>query len=145
MKVYIALDKNNGFIFNHRRQAQDRGMRANMLKDCGDSTLWISEYSRRIFTPTDGSEFPANVVVDDDFLAKAGPEDCCFVENVSPLEWYEKIDTFVLYKWNTLYPADVYFDLSLKDLGWKKFSVNDFKGSTHDKITKEVWKRARQN
>ena len=25
---------------------------------------------------------------------------------------------------------------------WKKFSVSDFKGSSHDKITREVWKRA---
>ena len=141
MKVYLAVDKKNGLVFNDRRQSQDRIMRENMLKDCGDAKLWISEYSRRIFTPTDGTAMPENIIIDNDFLDKAGDDDCCFVENISPVRWYEKIDTFVIYHWNTTYPADIYFDLSLASLGWKRFSSNDFKGSSHDKITKEVWKR----
>ena len=141
MKVYIAVDKKNGLVFNNRRHSHDRIMRENMLKDCGDAKLWIAEYSRRIFTPTDGSAMPDNIIIDNDCLDKAGPDDCCFVENISPVRWYEKINTFVIYHWNTTYPADVYFDLSLENLGWKRFSSNDFKGSSHDKITKEVWKR----
>ena len=34
------------------------------------------------------------------------------------------------------------FDFSVMDENWKRFSVSDFKGSSHDKITREVWKRA---
>lgn len=142
MVVYIAVDKDNGMLFNNRRQSQDRVMRANMLKDCSDSKLWMNEYSGKLFVPNDGSDFPSNVVVDNDFLSKAGENDSCFVENCSINEWMDKIDTIVLYKWNRNYPGDFFFDMSVLDSSWKRFAVNKFAGSSHEKITKEVWKRA---
>ena len=141
MIVYIAVDDTNGMMFNHRRQSQDRIMRQNMLKDCADSTLWIGEYSRRIFSDENGNLIADNIVVDDDFLSKAGENDHCFSETTDITPWMDKIDTLVLYKWNKRYPADTYFDTSLLDTNWKKFSLNHFKGSSHDKIFKEVWKR----
>ena len=142
MVVYMAIDKNCGLMFNNRRQSQDRVMRQQMLDDCQDRMLWIHEYSQKLFMPNDSSEFPANIMVDNDFLNKASEEDACFVENCSIGEWMDKIDTVVLYKWNREYPADFFFDMSLLDDNWKKFSVNKFVGSSHDKIIKEVWKRA---
>lgn len=142
MVLYIALDDENGMMFNNRRQSQDRIMRQNMLKDCGDSKLWIAEYSKKLFLLEDGITLPPNIVVDDDFLNKAEENDHCFVENCSITPWVDKIHTLVLYKWNRLYPADMYFDTSILDANWRKFSVNKFQGSSHDKITKEVWKRA---
>ena len=142
MIVYIAVDKENGMLFNNRRQSQDRIMRENMLRDCVDSKLWIAEYSRRLFLDENENLTPSNVIVDDDFLANAGENDHCFVEKADIAPWMNKIDTIVLYKWNKSYPADTYFDTSLLDNNWKKFSLNHFKGSSHDKIFKEVWKRA---
>ena len=142
MVVYIAVDKNNGMMFNNRRQSQDRIMRQQMLDDCEGRTLWIHEYSKKLFVPNDGSDFPTNIIVDNDFLNKAGEEDGCFVENCNIAEWMDKVDKVVLFKWNREYPADFFFDISLLDNNWKKFSVNKFVGSSHDKIIKEVWKRA---
>lgn len=142
MIVYIAVDDENGMMFNNRRQSQDRIMRQNMLKDCGDSKLWIAEYSRKLFTPIDDSEFPCNIVVNDEFLSLAEENDYCFVENQSITEWADKIDTLVLYKWNKSYPADFYFDPAVLT-NMKRFAVSKFTGSSHDKITKEVWKRAK--
>ena len=141
MIVYIAVDDENGMLFNNRRQSQDRIMRENMLQDCVGSNLWVAEYSKKLFLDENGNVTPDNVVVDDDFLAKAGENDHCYVEKADIAPWMEKIDTIVLYKWNRLYPADTYFDTSLLDSNWKKFSLNHFKGSSHDKIFKEVWKR----
>lgn len=141
MVVYIALDDENGMMFNNRRQSQDRVMRQHMLEDCADATLWIAEYSKKLFLAQDGTSLPDNIIVDDEFLDKAGANDHCFVENRSLESYMDKIDTIVLYKWNKRYPADTYFDTSLLDNNWKKFSLNHFKGSSHDKIFKEVWKR----
>lgn len=141
MVVYITLDKNNGMMFNNRRQSQDRIMRKNMLKHCNGSKLWITQYSQMLFDQQEDSEIPANIVVDDDFLNKAASDDHCFIENDSLSAWIDRIDTLVIYKWNRDYPADFYFDFSILDGHWKKFSVNDFKGSSHNKITREVWKR----
>ena len=142
MIVYIAIDDANGMMFNRRRQSQDRIMRENMLKDAAQSRLWISEFSKKLFFDETGVVTPSNVVVDNDFLDKADSSDCCFVENCDITPWIDKIDTLVLYKWNRQYPADMYFDTNLLDANWRKFSVNHFKGSSHSKITKEVWKRA---
>jgi hypothetical protein len=142
MVVYITIDDNNGLMFNNRRQSQDRIMRENMLKHCGEAKLWIAEYSRKLFIPQDGSEFPSNVIVDDDFRNKADYADHCFVEKDNLAQWMDKIDTLVIYKWNRNYPTDLCFDFSVLDSGWKRFSVSDFQGSSHDKITREVWKRA---
>ena len=141
MVVYIAIDKDNGMLFNNRRQSQDRIMRENMLKQVGDAKLWMAEYSQMLFQTQDDNDVPSNLIVDNDFLSKAGPDDHCFVENIDISSWMDKIDTLVIYKWNRDYPDDFYFDFSTLDNHWRKFSVNHFKGSSHDKITKEVWKR----
>ena len=124
MIVYIAVDDENGMLFNNRRQSQDRIMRENMLQDCVGSRLWVAEYSKKFFVDENGNITPDNVVVDDDFLEKAGENDHCYVEKGDISPWMEKIDTIVLYKWNRLYPADTYFDTSLLDSNWKKFSLN---------------------
>lgn len=142
MTVYIALDDDNGMMFNHRRQSQDRIMRQHMLEDCANHSLWIAEYSRKLFLLQDGTSLPSNIIVDDEFLDKAGPNDCCFVENRSLTPYMDKIDTLVIFRWNCNYPDDFYFDASVLDSNWKKSSKTKFSGSSHDLITKEVWKRA---
>ncbi len=141
MRVYIAVDDANGMLFNRRRQSQDRVMRENMLKDCEGKKLWLNEYSRKLFADENGVLPVDNIVVDEDFLSNAGVEDYCFVENVDITPWLDKIDTIVLYKWNKTYPADTFFNVSVLSSGWRKFSLNNFKGSSHSKMFKEVWKR----
>ena len=67
MKVYIAVDDENGMLFNNRRQSQDRVLRENMLNDCIDSKLWVAEYSKKFFVDENGIITPPTVIVDDDF------------------------------------------------------------------------------
>lgn len=141
MIVYIAVDDENGMLFNNRRQSQDRIMRENMLQDCVDSKLWVAEYSKKFFVDENGNITQPNVMIDNNYLALAGENDGCYVEKEDISPYIDKIDTIVLYKWNVRYPADTYFNISLLDSNWKKHSLNHFKGSSHDKIYKEVWKR----
>lgn len=141
MIAYMIIDDQNGTMFNHRRQSQDRILRQNMLKDCTNSRLWISEYSKSLFLDESGAISPNNVIVDNLFMEKAEDNDCCFIEDIDITSDLERIDTLVLYKWNCSYPADTFFDTSFLNIGWKKFSLNHFKGSSHNKIFKEVWKR----
>lgn len=141
MIVYIAVDDENGMLFNNRRQSQDRIMRENMLQDCVGSKLWVAEYSKKFFVDENGNITQPNVMIDNNYLALAGENDGCYVEKEDISPYIDKIDTIVLYKWNVRYPADTYFNISLLDSNWKKHSLNHFKGSSHDKIYKEVWKR----
>ena len=75
------------------------------------------------------------------FLDKARPGDFCFIENVAPSAYEDKIEKIILYRWNRNYPGDLYFDIPLEEHGWKLIETDDFAGRSHEKITKEVYER----
>ena len=133
MKICICVDKKNGISFGGRRQSQDRAQRAEMLSMIGEKRLWVSRYSSSLF---DESE---NVVVDDEFYCKAEDDDYCFIEDLDVD--IELCDTVVLYRWNRLYPSDRVFCDNLNLLGFKRVSNRDFVGSSHEKITEEVYRK----
>ena len=141
MNVYIALDDNNGMMFNYRRQSQDILLRKDILNDSREKTLWISRYSAEQFQGDFPEGLPSNIMVDDEFFRKAKEEDICFVEEYDLSFYLDKIKMLVIYRWNRRYPADFYFNLDLSDGTWKRTSVSDIKGNSHEKITKEVWER----
>ena len=43
------------------------------------------------------------------------------------------------FKWNTKYPADMYFDIDLNR--FQLVVTKDFQGNSHNKITMEIYKR----
>lgn len=133
MKICVCIDKKNGISFGGRRQSQDRVQRAEMLSMIGEKRLWVSRYSSSLF---DESE---NVVVDDEFYCKAEDDDYCFIEDLDVD--IELCDTVVLYRWNRLYPSDRVFCDNLNLLGFKRVSNRDFVGSSHEKITEEVYRK----
>lgn len=137
MIVCVAVDNKNGLMFNHRRQSQDRVLRSDILEVCRGQKLWIHTYSQSLFDENEQKE----LIVDDAFLEKAESEDYCYVETNGLREYEGKISKIILYRWNRDYPADVYFEVNLQNGNWEMISTSEFKGSSHDAITKEVWKR----
>lgn len=94
--------------------------------------LFMNTYSAPLF---EGK----NIVVDDLFELKAGAGDYCFCETKVPdLSVAEGV---ILFKWNRDYPADSYLEFDPKALGFKKQKDEDFEGSSHKKITMEVYGR----
>lgn len=134
MIICVALDDKNGMMFNKRRQSKDKVLREYLLSECNGATLWMNEYTAGQFE----EGIPENVVVDNDFMDKAGEDDYCFIENTSVKEYSNKINKIICFKWNKVYPADVYFDIQLND-GWTLQSSIIFEGSSHKEITKEIW------
>ncbi len=133
MILIAAVDENNGMMFNHRRQSQDRILRERILALSGQSRLWMNHYSAKQF------EVRSNLIVDEDFLEKAAPGEYCFVENIPAAPYENKMEQIILFQWNRRYPADFYFDLDPAGNGWKLTSVEEFSGSSHEKITMEVF------
>ena len=86
-------------------------------------------------------QFPAEeqsrLCVDESFLEKAGPGEPCFVEDRSVAPFAGRVERVVLYRWDRAYPADLYWDLSLE--GWTLARREEFPGSSHEIITKEVY------
>lgn len=137
MIVCLALDDNNGMLFNNRRQSQDKVLRDNLLNECEGKILWMNEYSAKQF----GESLTENVRIDEDFLSKAGKEDYCFVENLFLVDYEDKISRLIIYKWNRVYPADIHFDIPLSNSKWGIYSTEEFIGNSHKIITKEIWIR----
>ena len=92
----------------------------------------MNAYSRSQFDET-----VEGITVDEDFMDKAGIGDYCFAENISVKAYEKQISKLVIFKWNRVYPADLYFDINLKKCHLVKSS--EFAGSSHDKITEEIY------
>ena len=133
MKIAVCIEKSGGMLFNSRRVSKDSGVQQKLLEFVGNGNICLNEYSSKQFTTTD------HLKVSEDFLSVATDEDICFIENVAiPMD---KVTQIYLFQWNRDYPADTYFDYNLKELGFKKVRSEDFAGSSHKKITLEVYQR----
>jgi hypothetical protein len=136
--IIVCVDDKNGMMFNKRRQSKDSILIKNMIQEIGDAPLWVNEYSAKQFV-----DIPKeNLTVCEDFLDLAREGEYCFVENLSLLNYENQIEQFILYHWNRNYPADFYFNFDLTE--WKIISQEEFVGSSHEKITKEIYVRVEE-
>ena len=133
----VCVDDRGGVMFNHRRLSQDRLLRRHLLDALAGKTLWMNPYSRKQFT----EDSAARLMVDEDFLARAGSGEYCFVEGSPLLPHLERIEGLILFRWNRRYPADTFLDLSPADPPWHLTEQMDFPGSSHQILTKEVYTR----
>ena len=136
MHIIICIDDNGGMLFNGRRQSQDRILREDILRSSAGKRLLMNAYSKKQFGEAD-----AAILADEQFLDKAEPGDCCFVENLPVAPYIDRVESVTVYKWNRVYPADMYFDISMAAPEWRRTECTEFSGYSHEKITKEVYVR----
>lgn len=139
MNIIVCIDDNYGMMFNKRRQSQDRVLREHIFSLSSQSRLWINHYTEKQFSQDGNSAVHLNV--DDKFLDKAAPGEYCFVEDAPVASYESRAEKIILFKWNRKYPGDFHFDIDLSGGGWKLTSTEDFPGSSHEKITMEVYER----
>lgn len=137
MKVIICVDDNNGMMFNNRRQSRDRILIDNVVQNVVGGNLLMAPYSEPLFKDSDIDSF----FLSEDILEEAAPEDFCFIENKAILPYSDRIDELIIYRWNRVYPADMYLDIQPEALSLKLVSTTEFAGSSHEKITKELYKK----
>ena len=134
MRLIVCLDDNGGMMFNHRRQSRDRVLIADVLQHVGDATLWVSPYSAPLF----GENIPSLRVTSNP-LETAGEHDYCFLEDTPLPQTLDGVGELVIYRWNRLYPSDVRFTCDTSSFSFVESTA--FVGSSHDNITKEIWKK----
>ena len=139
MLIIVCIDEKNGMMFNHRRQSRDSAVCQDILKECRGKKLYMSSYSQKLF----GEAQEAEIQISDNILNQARESDACFIEDIRLSDFEDRIQTVILYKWNRKYPADLYFTLDLSDGSWELQRTEEFNGSSHERITKEVYKRTR--
>lgn len=126
MKLIVCVDKNNGLSFNHRRQSRDRIVTQDIVR-C--APVRIASASASLF-----ADYPGAVMVSEDFLTAAKPDEWCFAE-LLPLP--EAPEVLTLYRWDRDYPADAFLPYDLSR--WTLVSVEELTGYSHERIFKEVY------
>ena len=134
MILIACVDDRGGMLFNRRRQSQDRLLRQDLLEEAGGRPVWLNPYSLKQFPDP-----PENLRCAEDFFRRAGEGELCFFEDADPAPWLEAAEGVILYHWNRRYPADLYFPLPLA--GRTLVRREEFPGSSHERITKEVYTR----
>ena len=132
MIIAVCTDDNNGMLFNNRRQSRDMLLIEDLIKYANANKILINEFSKSLF-----ADYENNILISDTFLSDANENDICFVENVDLNEYKDKINTLIIYKWNRVYPSDFCFNLDLSN--YKLIETKDFKGNSHEKITREIY------
>lgn len=133
MTLVVCVDDDFGMLFNGRRQSKDRLLRKDLLQTTKGSRLWMNNYSASQF------EEAERIIVDENFLERTGCNDYCFVENMDITPYILHVTGVIVYRWNRDYPADTFFPVALFKDRWKLCSREEFTGSSHDVITKEVY------
>lgn len=133
MKVIVALDDNNGMMFNNRRQSRDSVLTERIVELSKEHKLWLSMYSKSLFSDCD------NTVLSQNF-AQADKEDYCFIEDDDIISFKDYIDEIYIYRWNRVYPSDTTFPEKLLD-DFVLQDTKDFEGSSHEKITEQIYRK----
>lgn len=137
MKIIVCVDDNNGMMLNKRRQSRDSIVIQDIIAHLNGGNLLMDPFSEKLFSNSNIDTF----FISEEFLNEAEPDDYCFVENHPLSEHASHIDELIIYRWNRKYPADTYLDLDPTALGMKLISTTEFAGSSHDKITKELYRK----
>ena len=137
MILIVCLDDGGGMQFNHRRQSRDRVLNAHLLQMAQQTALWMNPTTAKLFA---GQTAP-QIRVDEEFLQKTGPGEYCFLEDGPALPVLDRVERVVACRWNRDYPRDRVFDVDLTDGSWQLESSQELVGSSHEKITVEVYTR----
>ena len=132
MTLIACLDNNDGMSFNNRRQSQDKNVIKKIIEISQKHRLVMSPYSAILF-----SDCTENIFADENFLENIKNDDFCFIEKHSPSHFTEITNKIIIFRWNRNYPYDKTFDIDLKS--WTFESSEEFVGTSHNKITMEVW------
>lgn len=127
MILALCADDKMGLQFNKRRQSRDTAVISDLTEN--SQVLWIHPDSGKLFV---GYEIRA----DENYLSMAEVGQWCFCEDTEYLNYSKKIEKIVLYRWNRVYPADLFFEFPGQ---WKLASSRDFPGTSHEKITREEY------
>ena len=95
MKIALCIDDDNGMMFNKRRQSRDSELIKDLISLAGERKILISPFSEILF-----SGYEDSITVCDDPVGAAGDEDICFIENIEPSVFEDKISGIILYRCN---------------------------------------------
>ena len=135
MNIIVCVDDQYGMMFNARRQSRDSVLCDKTSEIVANHKLWISKYTAQVFSVTE------KICVSENFLDDADEEDYCFVEDAEIKAFLSKAHRVIMFRWNRVYPADVFFPADILENCFTRVKREDFPGSSHKTITMEEYVR----
>ena len=129
MTLYICLDDRNGLQFNKRRQSRDAAVLEDIRSQLAGALL-IDAYSEKLIRE---AEIP--------YVLPPETGEDYFAESIPSEEVLEHANKLVIYRWNRHYPSDIRWEPDLAALGFVQKETTEFPGTSHEKITREVYVR----
>ena len=129
MTLYICLDDRNGLKFNKRRQSRDAAVLEDIRNQLAGNLL-IEPFSEKLIQE---AEIP--------YVLPPETAEDYFAEDVPSEELLNQIERIVIYRWNRHYPSDVRWNPDLSALGFSLKETAEFPGTSHEKITREVYEK----
>ena len=136
MTLIVCIDRDRGMTFFGKRQSADRVLYERILDAAHGRRLLMDRYSAFQF-----GERAKDICVVDDPAREAKDDDVVFVEDTATAGCAENKDTLIIYRWNKKYPHDTEFDIFPFDEGMRLECMTDLAGSSHERITEEIWVR----
>ena len=133
MNLIVCIDDFGGMLFNHRRQSSDRYVTERIVNLAKDSRLLVNSYTAKLFPP-------GAVVCTERLWEGAGEQDYCFAEDKDVSTAVAQADKIIVFRWNRVYPADLYFPLGAL-ANCSLLHCEEFAGYSHERITMEVYGR----
>lgn len=139
MTLILMVDDGFGLAFGARRQSRDRELVRDVVRLANGRKIFAREYSRLIFDEA-GINNDTMTFCDEPTKA-AGECDLVLLElavKKSELDLAKKI---IIYSWNRRYPATAKLDIDYIKANFELKEEFDFKGNSHDKLTRRVYER----
>ncbi len=134
MKIIICIDERCGVSFLGKRQSRDAAVIRDIIKCSEGLKILTDAYSIALFNEDEAA-------VSEDPIKEAGQDDICFIERTDVTPYLDVADELVIYKWNRHYPSDKKFTSRPEDHGLSLSKTEELSGRSHEKITKETYKR----
>jgi len=134
--VAIAVDERLGTFFGGKRQSRDKLLIEDLIKTANERAIVIRPYSLSQFHAYDIKLKVCDIPLDD-----ACDGDVCFIEGEELFPYKDKISELIIYNFNRHYPSDKKLDISPDKLGMTLCERVEFAGFSHDKITKEIYRK----
>ena len=96
----------------------------------------MSPYTASMFA---GQKSGAKIISSIHFFEKAAESDFCILEESFPID-IDQFNKLIIFWWNRKYPGDVFLDVDLKNGTWFRQMTEEFPGSSHEKITMEIYR-----
>ncbi len=133
MNIFVCIGTRGEMMFSRRRVSFDSAVLEDIVRSSGGELFAaagsLSLFARIGFTPTVFGEFS-----DTGYIGNY------FVEDRRLLPFADKIDILTVYNFNRHYPVDLRLDINPEENGFVLLSSTEFAGTSHEKITKKVWK-----